>query len=656
LEGAGTSYEVAVTLKPDFTEAWYNWGNALQKREKFTEAVGCYDKALGEKPDFAEAHYNRAMALRKLKRYEEALTGYDQAIALKPEYTEAYFGRGNVLAELKRPFDAINDYNQALSLRPDYAEAYLGRATVLQELKRFDEALDCYSQALALHPNNVDIHLGRAAVLQESKKFDEALACYDQALSLDPDNADIYLQYGDALQRLGKSATDITDDDRNIAIYPRLASCLKMGTIIKKSSLWEAALSCYNLAAALSPTNAHIFLQCGSILTEMKRFDEALGNFEQGIALDSSTAELYFMRGHALQSIGQFEAALADYDQAISLKPDYAEAFTNRGAVFAFLGQRDEAIRDYKHAIAIAPLNPVTIWNKSLHLLLTGQFTEGWELYEWRWQREDFTSPRRNFSQPLWLGQETLTNRTILLHSEQGLGDTIQFCRYVPLAARLGARVILEVEEVLVPLLKNLDGIEKIIPKGNDLPDFDCHCPLMSLPLAFKTELHTIPTSPSYLKAPPDKIVYWQNKLGEKTKPRAGLVWSGKKTYANDHNRSIILKEWISHLPAGYQYVSLQKDPREEDEKTLQEHGEILRCDHDIHDFSDTAALCALMDVVISVDTSCPFKRRTGKTDLDFIAFHPFRLALASGQKGQPLVSQRHPLPPASTWRLGRCF
>jgi len=605
LDGAMTGYDLATAMKPDFTEAWYNWGNALQKRERFEEAVACYDKAISGKGDFPEAHYNRAMAFKELEKYEEALLAYDQAIALKPDYGEAYFGRGNTLAELKRPLDALTDYDHALSLRPDYTEVYLGRGIILQGLKRLDEALASYDQAIALNPDYAEAYLGRGSVLHELERFDEAFASYDQAINIKPDFIDAHLS---------------------------------KGAILEKSRFWELAFVCYNLAAAISPSEARIFLLRGNVLQklhqyedaiasydhalvlkpdltevyslrsiplcELQRYDEAIHSCDEAIAINPDYVDAYLNRGHTLQRAGRLDDALTAYDQTLAVKPDYVPAYNNLGTVFFSLRQMDTAFRYYEQAIAIDPCNPLALWNKSLALLLTGQFTEGWKLYEWRWQREDFSSPKRNFLQPLWLGQDSLAGKTILLHSEQGLGDTIQFCRYIPLVARLGARVILEGEEALVPLLKDLEGIEEIIAKGKTLPNFDYHCPLMSLPLAFGTELHTIPSAPQYLQASPEKLTYWQDKLGKKTKPRIGLVWSGRKIHKNDRNRSISLAEWIPCLPAGYQYISLQKDIREADEETLQKHGDILRFDQELRDFSDTAALCALMDVVISVDTS----------------------------------------------------
>jgi hypothetical protein len=272
-----------------------------------------------------------------------------------------------------------------------------------------------------------------------------------------------------------------------------------------------------------------------------------------------------------LNELKQLDAALTSYDRAIELKSDYAEAY----------------------------------WNKSLALLLQGEFIKGFNEYEWRWKNENIKkmAGERSFTQPLWLGKESLVNKTILLYSEQGLGDSIQFCRYAMLVAELGAKIILEVQKPLVNLLQNLTGVSQLIAKGSALPEFDYQCPLLSLPLAFKTELKSIPIQKAYLKSSTAKLDVWSKRLGEKSNPRIGLVWSGSTGHKNDHNRSLTLTDVLKHLPPNFEYVSLQKEVREGDKdalikSTIKHYGDQLV------DFTDTAALCDLMDIVISVDTS----------------------------------------------------
>jgi TPR repeat len=328
-----------------------------------------------------------------------------------------------------------------------------------------------------------------------------------------------------------------------------------------------------------------------------------VASYDRAIEIKPDYADAYSNRGIALKDLKRFEEALASYDRAIEIQPDYAEAYSNRGVALQELKRVEEAVASYDRAIAIQPDYASAYWNKSLALLLVGQFDQGWKLYEWRWKRDTFTTPKRNFPHPLWLGAEDLADKTILLHAEQGLGDTIQFCRYAKLVKERRARVALEVPKALLSLLSGLEGVDVLIEKGQALPAFDYHCPLLSLPLAFKTDLTSIPSPKPYLAASTQKCEEWGQRLGVKRKPRVGLVWSGSTVHKNDHNRSLTLQQLLPYLPVGCEYVSLQKEVREVDKPVL-EGGDIRHYGDELKDYTDTAALCELMDLVISVDTS----------------------------------------------------
>ena len=306
----------------------------------------------------------------------------------------------------------------------------------------------------------------------------------------------------------------------------------------------------------------------------------------------------------AYYGLSDYEQAVACYKQAITLAPGDAVTHSNLGNALVRQLRLPEALLSYSQAVALAPDHADAQWNGALALLQTGDFRQGWALHEWRWKRPAFKAVKRSFSQPLWLGDTDLAGRTLLLHSEQGLGDTIQFCRFAALAAARGARVLLEVEPALAALLANLEGVAQIVLKGAKLPTFDCHCPLLSLPLAFKTELDSVPYANRYLTVDPAKLKFWQDKLGKKIKPRVGLVWSGDKAHRDDRSRSIQLAELLAYLPDCFAYLSLQKEVRETDRAALESRPDILHFGSQLTDFCDTAALCELVDVVISVDTS----------------------------------------------------
>jgi hypothetical protein len=303
--------------------------------------------------------------------------------------------------------------------------------------------------------------------------------------------------------------------------------------------------------------------------------------------------------------INRLEEALLSYDRAIEISPKNSDFYSNRGLVLQKLNRIKEALHSFETAIHFNPYHTEAYLNKSLALLLNGDLFNGFKCYEWRWRSESIkkNAGDRLFEKPLWLNNESIANKTILLWGEQGLGDSIQFCRYAKLVKDLGAKVLLEVPQSLVALLDSLEGVDVLIEHGMPIPDFDFHCPLMSLPLAFKSELNSIPSQKSYLKCNACKQKLWSQRLGERSKPRIGIVWRGSAGHKNDLNRSIRLSQLVEYLPSDFEYVSLQKEVRDEDKSALKNsviknYGELLI------NFADTAALCELMDLVICVDTS----------------------------------------------------
>jgi hypothetical protein len=289
-----------------------------------------------------------------------------------------------------------------------------------------------------------------------------------------------------------------------------------------------------------------------------------------------------------------------------------------------FAQNRDaEALRCYDRATALKSDIADAYFGKSLVKLSLGDFKTGWELYEWRWKSGDFASRIRNFSQPLWLGDSGLAGKTILVHSEQGFGDTIQFCRYLSRLQNLDCKIVFETMAPLVPLFMEQDSGVPIVVSGAALPHFDVHCPLMSLPLAFKETLERIPTAP-YLRPSKDKTAAWRNLLGEKTKPRIGLVWSGNPNTANDIRRCIPLKTLSSITIETAEWFSLQKDVRDPDRASLAENRAIKDHTSLLRDFSETAALISEMDLVISVDTAVAhLAGALGKKVWVLLAHHP---------------------------------
>jgi hypothetical protein len=379
-----------------------------------------------------------------------------------------------------------------------------------------------------------------------------------------------------------------------------------LGVTLQDQGKPVEAIAAYRQAIRIKPDYAEAFKNLGDALREQKRLDEALASYEQALALAPSHAEALYNRGNVLQELRRPEEALASYDRALACKPDYVEACNNRGNALRELKRLDEALASYQSALALRHDYAPAHWNEAIWRLLMADFERGWEKYEWRWELADelwgFGS-RPTFAQPAWDGSGDIAGKTILLHAEQGYGDTIQFCRYVPLVAQKGANVILAVQPPLERLLSRFGGAQTVA-HGEEEPAFDLHCPLMSLPRAFHTRLETIPP-PVPPSVPPELTKAWEARLRRPGTPRVGIAWSGRPSHKNDHNRSIPLRAMLGLLDLPIEVVSLQKEVRGEDQDILDAHAAgITHFGPALTDFLETAALVASMDVVITVDTA----------------------------------------------------
>ena len=561
----------ALMTRPNSPRALSNFGLMLRALGHFDEALSIYNKILSISPEFAEAHFNRAVVLSDLKRFGESLASYDRALTINPRHTEAHYNRGIALAELKRFDEALESYNKALEIKPTFTAALSNRANALWEMKNYDEALASYDMALVLDPNQAENHYNRGVILSELRRHRDALTCFQRAVELRPDFALALVGRGDALMAIER---------------------------------FDEALANYDVALTLGPIPLRARLNRGVTLWYLKRFEEALACYNQTLQDNPGHAEALNYRGLVLCDMGRHQASLQDFDSAIAVKPGFAEAYNNRGITLSEMGLHHAALTSYQEALTLSPNFAEVQMNMGITHLRLGEFEQGWERYEWRWKNEKLRLSARVFAKPQWGGEESLSGKTILLHNEQGLGDALQFCRYARHVSNLGARVVLEVQKPLVSLLSSVEGVSQVVARGDALPSFDLHCPLLSLPLAFKTRMDSIPVSARYISCNPDKVRDWQVTLGERKKFRIGLTWSGNAAQKSDHKRSIALHEFVKMLPAGFEYVSLQKDVRDQDRKALALRPDILQLGESLNDFSDTAAICELMDLVVTVCTS----------------------------------------------------
>jgi tetratricopeptide (TPR) repeat protein len=481
---------------------------------------------------------------------------FDQALALF---------RDGRLAEAKRIARRI------LTDQPKHAHALHLLGVAVSQQGNHTEGLRFIDAAMQIEGQSASIYNSRGNVLVALQRFGEALASYDKAIALKSDFAEPFCNRGGALQEL---------------------------------KLFDEAVASYDQAIALTPDSAEAFCNRGLALQELKRFDEALASYDQAIALKPDYAEAFCSRGAALQQLKRLDEALVSYDKAIALKPDFADAFCNRAAALHELKHLDKALASYDQAIALKPDYAEGYKNRALVRLLMGRYREGWSDHEWRWRAKDFPSKRPNIKAPAWQGED-LSGRNLLVFSEQGLGDVIQFVRYLPLLAKRKCKITFLAPAILVDLLRLSSEQIEIVSELSGVENIDFQIPLMSLPLAFDTQLETIPSKTPYLFASQERLKVWEERLPKSHVPCVGIGWAGNPIFPGDKSRSIGLRRLLPLLSLPQiQLISLQKDLRPGDEELLRQYPQIIHLGNRLDDFHETAAVMSLLDLVISSDTA----------------------------------------------------
>jgi len=376
-----------------------------------------------------------------------------------------------------------------------------------------------------------------------------------------------------------------------------------LGLVLQATGRHEEAIASYRDALRFSPGHAEILYNLANAYLELGRLDEALSAYDEVLATDPRHVGALVNRGNTQLRFNRPTEALSNYDAALTIMPGQAQILTNRGHALRRLDRPVEALEDLNAAIASAPDFAEAHFEAGMAQLTLGDFEKGWKEYQWRWQTSAFARHRRPPTAPLWLGDRPIAGKTILLQAEQGFGDTLQFIRYAPLLAAQGAKVICEVQPELLPLLSRLEGIT-VIAIGAPLPAIDFYCPMLSLPLAFRTRLDTIPATMPYLSAPAVRVAYWKDRLPQ-MRPRAGFVWAGQASHKNDSNRSISLARLAPLFEeTSVAFISLQTDLRPADRDLVDSLPNLTHFGDGLRDFADTAAIVCLLDVVVTVDTA----------------------------------------------------
>jgi tetratricopeptide (TPR) repeat protein len=580
---AQNSFKQALQIDPGNTDALHILGVIAAQKGDFSSAQTHLEKVLSiapESPIFLNSYGNILFASNLIDKAKHI---YFEAIKSNPSYPESYYNLGVLFLEGKSFFDAFSNFQKAIELNPNYAEAFCNLGIIHKNWGNFMNALYCFEKAIQIAPKLYQAYSNKGNIHFLLKEYQLALVDYTNALNLNP-------QYFEALNNLGNVYKALKND--------------------------PLALRCYDGAIQINPNYIDGYYNKGLLLGDLGQLSESIYCYKQVLSMDPNHINALNNCGFNFYKLGNYKLAIQFIDQAISLKPDEINCYLNRGTILSEMRYLNEALHDYEMGLKIDPKNPKFLFNKSLILLLKGNLSEGFSLYESRLELEHFKASNINVTGiTRWNGQESLFGKTILITSEQGLGDSLQFIRYVKPLKLLGATIHVQVEQALIEIFQKISEIDIVLKKNDSVKNVDFYIPMMSLPHAFKSTYETIPKLIPYIEPDQEKSAYWSKKLLNYASPKIGLVWSGgfranQPELSNVNARRNIPLNYFSILKGlDATFISLQKgEPAESEFKEIQSSNwcgpNIINLISECDNFSDTAALIENLDLVISVDTS----------------------------------------------------
>jgi tetratricopeptide (TPR) repeat protein len=567
----------------------------MNRKQRRAEARGTQSRAAGEPTGPIAQRFSAALAHQRAGRLAEAERACRQILVIDPDHAQTLHLLGLIEYQRGRSDAGIERIRKAIMRDSRDAAFHHNLGNILRARERHTEALACYEQALALAPSSVDTLYNLGNTYQDLEQSEQAIGYFERALRLRPDVAELHNNLGLALEGLGRLDEAIACYHKARALRPDAVEILDnfAGALRAKGEL-DAARAFYERALELRPDRIESHIGLGVVLCDQGRPNDAVASYERALALVPDHPETRNNLGVALVDLGRADEAIAHLEGVLAVKPDRAEPHYNLGNALQHKGRYGEALACYGRALSLKPDHAGAHLNRALALLVTGELDEGWREYEWRFAVAQYD---RKFDRPLWSG-EPLDGQRILIHAEQGFGDTMQFVRYVPAVVARGGKVVLEIPGPLVRLVRSVSGAPEVFAAGEMLPEFDYHCPLLSLPRVFRTNLATIPNAVPYLSVPAPAAAAWADRIPDASGLRVGIVWAGTAVGAIDP--SLLQPMWEA---AGIKWFSLQVGDRSTDISLL---GGVNITDLSpwLTDFAETAAAVCQLDLVISVDTS----------------------------------------------------
>lgn len=603
---AGKIYQRVYDENPQNIDVLVLLGILARQAGQYPAAIRLISLAALHRPEDSSIHLNLALAQLGADELESADEACRRVLQLDEANGRAWSLLGDIALRRKKAEEAVTAYVRALKLPSGTARAAQSLGNQLCRETRYEEALRMYARGIAAEPENANLHFSFGAAAVAAGKMKEAKASYLKALRLRPNFPEVYLNLGNLLYDMKIFKAAAASYERAIALRPTYAKAFcNLGNALSELGRIGRSIASYERALELDPETTAARHNLGNALLNNREYVRAEECFRAVLESDPQRAEHHNSLGNALLQQRRQEEARACYLKALELKPNYAVAHINLANTLQEMGRFEEMKQLYRRGLELNPESAGAQYNLALSLLTEGKYPEGWLRHEWRWDFRELHQRRRNFAQPQWRG-EKLNGETILLHAEQGLGDTMQFVRYAPLVAERGGLVILEVQPRLQRLLEGIDGVERVLARGDALPEFAWHCPMMSLPLAFRTAVDTIPATTPYLRVDPAAVAAaWRDYPREDERLRVGLAWSGNPHYKGNQQRSIPLEELTALADVSNAvFYSLQFGEAAKQIAAVQDRFPVIDACSRHEDFAETAAFAATLDLVISVDTS----------------------------------------------------
>ena len=566
-----------------------------RKQRRAQGRPGTQSGAAGDPAGPIAQWFSAAMAHQHAGRAADAERLCRQILAVDPGHAQALHLLGLMEYQRGRSDDAIEHIRMAIARNGKDGAFHHNLGNILRARDRPAEALTCFEHAIALAPGSVDTLYNLANICQDLGRPERAIALFERALRLKPDAIELHHNFGAALQNLGRLDEAIASYRKALALRPDAVEVLdNLGGALRSQGQLDAAQACFERALVFRPKHIESHIGLGVVLREQGRLEDAVAHYERVLTLAPDHPETRNNLGGALVDLGRLEEAVTHYERALAVQPDRAQTHSNLGIALGRQGRYAEALACYGRALALEPNYAQAHFNRALALLVTGEFEEGWKEYEWRFAVARYD---RDLGRPRWSG-EPLAGQPILIHAEQGFGDALQFVRFVPAVAARGGRVVLEVPQPLVRLVRTVAGAAQVVAAGDPLPAFDCHCPLLSLPRVLGTDQTSIPDTVPYLSVPAEASSAWAHRLAASSGLRVGVVWAGTTVGALDLR--LLRPLWEV---ADISWFSLQVGDHSGDASLL-DGVQIADLSPWLSDFAETAAAVCHLDLVITVDTA----------------------------------------------------